>query len=194
MKVLVFLAKGFETMEFSVFIDVMGWARNDYGHDIDVVTCGFKKQVMSTFNIQVLVDKTIEEVCVDDYDALAIPGGFEEFGFYDEAYDSSFLNLIREFNSKEKIIASICVAALPVGKSGVFKNRKATTYHLKNGKRQRQLSEFDVNVVNEPIVVDKNIITSYCPETAPHVAFKLLEMLTSKEQMDEVKLAMGFKL
>ncbi|HBF8122415.1 DJ-1/PfpI family protein [Clostridioides difficile] len=194
MKVLVFLAKGFETMEFSVFVDVMGWARNDYGHDIDVVTCGFKKQVMSTFNIQVLVDKTIEEVCVDDYDALAIPGGFEEFGFYDEAYDSSFLNLIREFNSKEKIIASICVAALPVGKSGVLKNRKATTYHLKNGKRQRQLSEFDVNVVNEPIVVDKNIITSYCPETAPHVAFKLLEMLTFKEQMDEVKLAMGFKL
>ncbi|HFL2395786.1 TPA: DJ-1/PfpI family protein [Clostridioides difficile] len=194
MKVLVFLAKGFETMEFSVFVDVMGWARNDYGHDIDVVTCGFKKQVMSTFNIQVLVDKTIEEVCVDDYDALAIPGGFEEFGFYDEAYDSSFLNLIREFNSKEKIIASICVAALPVGKSGVLKNCKATTYHLKNGKRQRQLSEFDVNVVNEPIVVDKNIITSYCPETAPHVAFKLLEMLTSKEQMDEVKLAMGFKL
>ena len=194
MKVLVFLAKGFETMEFSVFVDVMGWARNDYGHDIDVVTCGFKKQVMSTFNIQVLVDKTIEEVCVDDYVALAIPGGFEEFGFYDEAYDSSFLNLIREFNSKEKIIASICVAALPVGKSGVLKNRKATTYHLKNGKRQRQLSEFDVNVVNEPIVVDKNIITSYCPETAPHVAFKLLEMLTSKEQMDEVKLAMGFKL
>ncbi|EGT5079543.1 TPA: DJ-1/PfpI family protein [Clostridioides difficile] len=194
MKVLVFLAKGFETMEFSVFVDVMGWARNDYGHDIDVVTCGFKKQVMSTFNIQVLVDKTIEEVCVDDYDALAIPGGFEEFGFYDEAYDSSFLNLIREFNSKEKVIASICVAALPVGKSGVLKNRKATTYHLKNGKRQRQLSEFDVNVVNEPIVVDKNIITSYCPETAPHVAFKLLEMLTSKEQMDEVKLAMGFKL
>ncbi|AXU51579.1 DJ-1/PfpI family protein [Clostridioides difficile] len=194
MKILVFLAKGFETMEFSVFVDVMGWARNDYGHDVDVVTCGFKKQVMSTFNIQVLVDKTIEEVCVDDYDALAIPGGFEEFGFYDEAYDSSFLNLIREFNSKEKIIASICVAALPVGKSGVLKNRKATTYHLKNGKRQRQLSEFDVNVVNEPIVVDKNIITSYCPETAPHVAFKLLEMLTSKEQMDEVKLAMGFKL
>ncbi|EQF22959.1 DJ-1/PfpI family protein [Clostridioides difficile CD160] len=194
MKILVFLAKGFETMEFSVFIDVMGWARNDYGCDIDVVTCGFKNKVMSTFNIPVFVDKTIEEVCVDDYDALAIPGGFEEFGFYEEAYDMSFLNLIREFDLKEKIIASICVAALPVGKSGVLKNRKATTYHLKNGQRQRQLREFDVNVINEPIVVDKNIITSYCPETAPHVAFKLLEMLTSREQMETVKLAMGFKL
>lgn len=30
MKILLFLAKGFETMEFSVFVDVMGWARNAY--------------------------------------------------------------------------------------------------------------------------------------------------------------------
>lgn len=107
---------------------------------------------------------------------------------------SSYLNLIREFNLKEKIIAFICVSALLIGKSCVLKNCKATTYHLKNSKRQRQLSEFDVNVVNEPTVVDKNIITSYYTETAPHVAFKLLEMLISKKQLDEVKLAMGFKL
>lgn len=193
MKILLFLAKGFETMEFSVFVDVMGWARNDYQYDVAVVTCGFKKQVMSTFNIPIIVDKTIDEINVDDYDALAIPGGFEEFGFYEEAYDERFLNLIREFDSKEKIIATICVAALPVGKSGVLKRRKATTYHLRDAYRQKQLKEFDVNVVNEPIVVDRNIITSYCPETAPHVAFKLLEMLTSKSQMEIVKAAMGFK-
>lgn len=193
MKILLFLAKGFETMEFSVFVDVMGWARNDYQYDVTVVTCGFKKQVMSTFNIPIMVDKTIDEINVDDYDALAIPGGFEEFGFYEEAYDERFLNLIREFDSKEKIIATICVAALPVGKSGVLKNRKATTYHLRDAYRQKQLKEFDVNVVNEPIVVDRNIITSYCPETAPYVAFKLLEMLTSKAQAEIVKIAMGFK-
>ncbi|WP_026884720.1 DJ-1/PfpI family protein [Clostridium akagii] len=192
MKTLLFLAKGFETMEFSVFVDVMGWARNDYGYDVPVVTCGFHKQVKSTFNIPVLVDKTIDEINVDDYDALAIPGGFEEFGFYEEAYDERFLNLIRKFDSKGKIIATICVAALPVGKSGVLKNRKATTYHLRDAYRQKQLKEFGVNVLNEPIVVDKNIITSYCPETAPYVAFKLLEMLTSREKMESVKTAMGF--
>lgn len=192
MKTLLFLAKGFETMEFSVFVDVMGWARNDYGYDVSIVTCGFQKKVLSTFDIPVLVDKTIDEIDIDEYDALAIPGGFEEFGFYEEAYDNRFLNLIKEFDSKEKIIATICVAALPVGKSGVLKNRKATTYHLKNAYRQKQLKEFGVNVINEPIVVDGNIITSYCPETASGVAFKLLEMLTSKEQMEVVKRAMGF--
>ena len=31
MKVLLFCCKGFETMEFAPFVDVMGWARNDYG-------------------------------------------------------------------------------------------------------------------------------------------------------------------
>lgn len=193
MKTLLFLLKGFETMEFSVFVDVLGWARNDFGYDVPVVTCGFHKTVISTFGIPVLVEKTIDEINVDEYDALAIPGGFEEFGFYEEAYDEKFLNLIREFDKKGKIIASICVGALPVGKSGVLKGRKATTYHLQEAYRQKQLKDFDVNVVNEPIVVDKNIITSYCPETSPGVAFKLLEMLTSTNQMEPVKRSMGFK-
>jgi 4-methyl-5(b-hydroxyethyl)-thiazole monophosphate biosynthesis len=193
MKTLLFVLKGFETMEFSVFVDVMGWARNDYGYDVPVVTCGFQKEVTSTFNIPVLVDKTIDEINVNDYDALAIPGGFEEFGFYEEAYDERFLKLIREFDKQGKIIATICVAALPVGKSGVLMGRKATTYHLRDAYRQKQLKEFDVDVVNEPIVVDKNIITSYCPETASGVAFKLLEKLTSIEKMEIVKHAMGFR-
>ena len=103
------------------------------------------------------------------------------------------MNLIREFDARGKIIATICVAALPVGKSGVLTGRKATTYHLRDAYRQKQLKEFQVDVVNEPIVVDKNIITSYCPETAPSVAFKLLEMLTSTEEMEQVKQAMGFQ-
>ncbi|EGW41405.1 DJ-1/PfpI family protein [Desulfosporosinus sp. OT] len=193
MKTLLLLAKGFETMEFSVFVDVLGWARNNYGYDVQVETCGFKKEVMSTFNIPILVDRIIDEINVDEYDALAIPGGFEAYGFYEEAYDEKFLNLIREFDIKGKIIATICVAALPLGKSGVLRNRKATTYHLGDGS-QEKLAEFLVDVVNEPIVMDKNIITSYCPETAPGVAFKLLELLTSKEQMEVVRKAMGFSL
>lgn len=48
----------------------------------------------------VSIYKTIEEVSADDYDALAIPGGFEEFGFYEEAYNEKLLDLIRQFNSQ----------------------------------------------------------------------------------------------
>lgn len=192
MKVLLLLAKGFETMEFSVFVDILGWARNDYGMDISVETCGFTKTVVSTFHVPIIVDKTIDEISINDYDALAIPGGFEEFGFYEEVYDEKFLEIIRQFDEQGKTIATICVAALALGKSGVLSGRKATTYHLRDGYRQKQLLEFGVDVINEPIVMDDNIITSYCPETASGVAFALLKALTSEEQMKIVKEAMGF--
>ena len=192
MKILVFCAKGFETMEFSVFIDVMGWARNDFHCPVHVDTCGFTKTVNSTFHVPVIMDKTIDEIVADDYDALAIPGGFEEFGFYEEAYDAKFQNLIKAFHEQNKPIASVCVAALPLGKSGILKDRRATTYHLNNGHRQKQLAEFGVNVVNERVVVDDNIITSYCPETAPDVAFELLKKLCGNEKMLIVKEAMGY--
>jgi 4-methyl-5(b-hydroxyethyl)-thiazole monophosphate biosynthesis len=171
---------------------VLGWARNDYGHPLSVDTCGFTNKVISTFNVPVLADKTIEEINADEYTALAIPGGFGEFGFYEEAYDERFLKLIREFGAKGKIIAAVCSGAMPLGKSGVLRNRKATTYHLKNGYWQKKLEEFGVKVVNDPMVVDGNIITSYCPATAPDVAFELLKMLTSEKEMDVIKKAMGF--
>ncbi|MCD7976942.1 MAG: DJ-1/PfpI family protein [Tannerellaceae bacterium] len=191
-KVLVFVAKGFETMEFSAFIDVFGWSTLDYGHNLWVDTCGFTEKVVSSFNIPVIVDKTISEINVEEYAALAIPGGFEEFGFYEEVYDERFLELIREFNAKGKMIATICSGAFPVAKSGVLKNRKGTTYHLKDGYYQQKLKELGVDVINEPVVVDDNIITSYCPQTAPDVAFELLKMLTSEGEMDVIKKAMGF--
>lgn len=118
--------------------------------------------------------------------------GFEEFGFYEEAYDAKVQDIIRAFQEQNKPIASICVAALALGKSGILKGRKATTYHLRDGYRQKQLAEFGVNVVNERIVIDGNVITSYCPETAPDVAFELLRMLCGTEKMLVVKNAMGY--
>lgn len=193
MKILLFCNKGFETMEFSPFVDILGWARNDYSLDVEVVTCGFTKIVRSTFGIPVTVDRTFEELDVDEYEALAIPGGFEEYGFYEEAYAERFLGLIREFDRRHKTIASICVGALPIGKSGVLQDRKATTYHLKNGYRQKQLEEFGVQVMaDQRIVVDDNIITSFCPETAADVGFALLARLVGEEKAHVVRRAMGY--
>lgn len=192
MKLLVLLAKGFETIEFSAFIDVMGWARTDFDCKVDVVTCGLDRIVVSSFNIPVLVDKIIDEIFIDEYDALAIPGGFEEFGFYEDAYSLSFLELIRQFDFRKKWIATVCVGALPVGKSGVLNGRKATTYHLGGAHKQKILQSFGATIVNNSIVIDDNIITSYGPQTSHGVAFLLLERLTSRQEMILVKEAMGF--
>ncbi|MCG8568973.1 MAG: DJ-1/PfpI family protein [Spirochaetes bacterium] len=191
-KVLLLLANGFETIEACVFIDVIGWNLVDGDKTTQLVTCGMTKEVKTTFDQKMIVDYLIDEINVDDYDALAIPGGFEEYDFYRDGYDERFLKVIQEFHRQQKPIASICVAALLLGKSGILTGKKGTTYNMNSGKRQKQLAEFGVNVVNEPIVIDDHIITSYNPSTAMGVAFQLLEMLTSKENCQHIKKIMGY--
>ena len=192
-KILLLLANGFEAVEASVFTDVLGWNKLEGDGSTEVVTVGLHDKIKCTWNFTVIPEMHLSDVNVDEFDALAIPGGFYEAGFYDDAFSEDFLNLIREFDKKSKIIASVCVGALPIGKSGVLNGRNATTYNLNNRQRQNQLAEFGANVLyDEPIVIDKNIITSYNPSTAFNVAFKLLEMLTSKENCNNVKYLMGF--
>lgn len=190
-KVLLFLADGFETYEASVFIDVIGWNLIDGDQSTKLYSCGFKKEVTSSFEQRMVVDYLIDEIKTEDFDALAIPGGFEEFDFYRDAYDERFLLLIREFKSQGKIIASICVAALPVGKSGILSGKRGTTYN-KKAIRQETLRGYGVDVINEPVVVDDNIITCWNPSSAIDVAFLLLELLTSKRNTDQIKSIMGF--
>jgi 4-methyl-5(b-hydroxyethyl)-thiazole monophosphate biosynthesis len=192
-RVLLFLAQGFEEYEASVFTDVIGWSRAYGKQSVDLVTTGFHPEIKCTWNFMVRPELEFEKINVQNFDALAIAGGFEKAGFYEDAYDERLLNLIREFDKEEKIIAAICVSALPVGKSGVLNGRKATTYDLLDGVRKKQLADFGAIVQDESIVVDKNIITSTGPATGIDVAFILLEMLTDKENVDVVKKYMRFK-
>lgn len=191
-KVLLLLANGFEAYEASVFTDVLGWNRLEGDGTTELVTCGRHDKLNCTWNLTVIPELLTSAVDVTMFDALAVPGGFEEAGFYEDAYNDDFLSIIQEFNHAGKIIASICVGALPLGKSGVLYGRKGTTYHLNDGCRQKQLAAFGVDVVNQPIVVDDNLITSSSPATALDVAFKLLELLTSSDNRDRVKHLMGF--
>ena len=190
-RVLLLLADGFETFEASVFIDVIGWNLVDGDHSTQLFTCGLRKEIKSSFNQRFIVDYLVSEIDVDSFDALAVPGGFEEYNFYKDAYDDQFLELIRTFKAKDKIIASICVAALPLGKSGILKDKKGTTY--KNPVRRDALKSFGVDVINQPIVIDDNIITSWNPSTAVDVALLLLELLTSTTNAEYIRSIMGFE-
>ncbi|MCM3080750.1 DJ-1/PfpI family protein [Brevibacillus invocatus] len=192
-KVCLLLPNGFEAVEASVFTDVIGWNREEGDGTTELVTVGTRDKLTCTFNFTVIPEKVLSEVCVDDFDALALPGGFETAGFYEDAYREDVLEFIRAFDRQGKVIASICVGALPLGKSGVLEGRCATTYNLNNRLRQKQLADMGVHVIpDNSIVVDQNIITSYNPSTAFDVAFKLLESLTSRENTEHVKRLMGF--
>ena len=141
-RVLVILPHAFELFEAAAFIDVLGWA-NQYGDaPIRTITAGIAAEISCTFGVlQVRPDVLLSNVDAADFDAVAIPGGFEAHGFFEEAYAEVVLRTLRDFDGDNKPVASICVGALPLGKSGILKGKKATTYHLMGGKRRKQLVE-----------------------------------------------------
>ncbi|MGK5509942.1 DJ-1/PfpI family protein [Brevibacillus formosus] len=192
-KVCLLLPNGFEAVEASVFTDVIGWNKEEGDGTTELVTVGTRKELKCTWNFTVIPEMVIDDANVNDFDALALPGGFEHAGFYEDAYREDVLAFIREFEKQGKVIASICVGALPLGKSGILQGRNATTYNLNNQLRQKQLAAMGANVIpDQSIVIDNNVITSYNPSTAFDVAFTLLESLTSRENTDNVKRLMGF--
>ena len=192
-RVLLFLCQGFEELEAAVFTDVLGWSRLEGIEPVEVVTAGLRPKLKCTWNMMVMPEMPYEDIEVDDFDAIAIPGGFDEADFYKDAYDERFLQLIREFDQQGKLIASVCVGAMPVGKSGVLKDRRATTYDLSGGHRRIQLSEMGVHVLDQRLVIDNSIITSTGPATGLDVAFTLLEKLTSLENTQIVRKMMRFE-
>ena len=75
-KILLLLAKGFETYEASVFIDVMGWNLVEGDKSTKLFSCGITREVRSSFDQKFVVDYLVTEIDAKGFDALAIPGGF----------------------------------------------------------------------------------------------------------------------
>lgn len=190
-QVLLLLAEGFEIFEAASFIDVIGWNKVDGDGATRLFSCGLRREVKSSFDQCIIVDYLVDEIDPATFDALVVPGGFAEYNYYRDAYDEHFMELIRKFNENHKIIASVCVGALPLARSGVLVNRRATTCNIGNAKLE-ELRSYNVDVLSDLIVTDENLITSCNTSTAPDVAFLLLELLTTKEQSNYIRSIMGF--
>jgi len=197
-RVLMLLANGVEPLEMAAFTDVMGWASLIGKEEVELVDVGLTPNIKTTFGLQFTPNTLLSNVIfdgsldtfLDGFDALAIPGGFEPSGFYDEALSKPFLDVIRHFSKQNKVIASVCVSSICLGEAGVLKGKNATTYHQIGGKRKRQLEDTGANFVDQPVVIDGNFITSTGPGTALEVAFTLLERLTDKENAGNLRLRM----
>ncbi len=98
--------------------------------------------------------KKINEVKVDDYDVLVIPGGVKAMEKIRQ--DIKIIEFISNFNSKNKLIACICSGAQLLISAKVVKNRKIAGYYS----MKDDLVNAGAIYTDLPAVVDKNIITT----------------------------------
>lgn len=186
-RILLLLADGFELLEAAAFTDVFGWADIDGEEKIELLSVGLRSPLKCTFGFSAIPDKVLSEVDLTEFDALAIPGGFDGAGFYGDAYSVEFSDVIQFFESQNKPIASVCVASLALGHAGVLKNRRATVYHQAGGKRKEQLEAFGAHFIDKAVVCDGGMISSTGPGTGVEVALQLLSDLTSEKNTQHIR-------
>ncbi len=192
-QVLLFVPQGFEDIEVAAFTDIIGWTRVlKETKPIDLVITAFKENVRSKHNLTIQAHLLMDKVIPDDYQALIIPGGFNDAG-YEEVYDEKVLDLINKVYANNGIIVAMCVGSLAVARAGILKGKEATTYAASKRHDNLQiLRDCGAVPAKGRIIVSDRIITNRGPDTSIEVAFKLLEMLSGKEDMERVKKALMF--
>ena len=189
-KTLIFLSKGFDDLEAATFFEVLGWTTvRDNTEPIELKTCAFHDEVTGRFGIKIKVDFNIskEEIDFSEFDAFILPGGFHSHGF-DEAYSEVLHKIALEFHKQNKPIATLCVGVLPVSDAGLLKDKKATTYNLSRyHDNPGRLKKGGAIYTGNKVEFDDNIISCAGPASSLDVAFKLVELLTGKENLKEVK-------
>src|SRR5205807_9175255 len=116
------------------------------------------------------VDKTVEEVSVDDYDALLIPGGV---GNPDQLRgDENAVDLVRSFAKAKKPIAVICHGPWMLVESGVVRGLTVTSWPT----LQTDIRNAGGDWVDEEVVVDDGVVTSRKPDDIPAFNEKMIEL------------------
>ena len=198
-KIAIFLFEGAELFEIASFTDIFGW-NNVVGlkefRNIKVETISYKESIKCTWGGELRVQKTITENNIEEffnYDVIVVPGGFGKANFFKEKDNEIFKKLIKYFSENNKIIVAICSAVINLLETTYIKDKKVTTYLLDNKRYFNQLKNYNIIPVEEEIVIDDNLLTCSGPGNALELAFKLLEKLTSKENLMIVKENMYLK-
>lgn len=127
----------------------------------------------------VTVDKDIEEVSADDFDALLLPGGQMNPDVL--RMDDRVIELIENFDSDGKPIAAICHAPWLLIEADLVHGRTVTGWPSIH----TDLENAGAEVVDQEVAIDGNLITSRKPEDIPAFAQALIEALEAADDEDE---------
>jgi protease I len=127
------------------------------------------------------VDGLVADAAVGDYDALLLPGGTVN---PDQLrVDKDAVAFVRDFVESGKPVAAICHGPWTLIEAGVASGRTLTSFPS----IRTDLRNAGANVVDQEVVVDKNLVTSRSPEDLTAFSAAIVSQLAGTTTKEEEK-------
>jgi protease I len=170
-KILIMVDEGFEDSEF-----IYPYYRfREEGYTVEVVAPKGKKTYMGKHGVPALSDLSPEEVNIEDYDALVIPGGWAPDRM---RINGEMVRIVREAYEKGKVIAAICHGPQMLIEADILRGRRATCWKSVRADLKNAGAVF----IDAPVVVDGRIVTSRFPDDLPYFCRETINLLKGLKQ------------
>ncbi len=167
-RIAILATNGFEESELKSPKEAM----EQEGFQVDIVSTEagqIKGWANGNWSNSYKVDKTLDQVKANDYNALMLPGGV--INPDQLRRNENALAFIRDFFKQEKPVAAICHAPQVLISADVVKGRKLTSF----SSIKDDLINAGAHWVDEEVVVDHGFVTSRNPDDLPEFNSKLIE-------------------
>ena len=170
-KVAFILGEQFEDSEFRVPYDRL----KEEGYQVDVIGVKAGEELKGYKGKEkVKVEKSIDQVKAEDYDALLIPGGQSPDHL---RADRRMVEFVKKFDQAGKPIAAVCHGPQLLIAAHLVKGRTLTAWQT----IQDDLRQIGATVKDEPVVRDRNWITSRKPDDLQQFSDAIVEELERSE-------------
>jgi protease I len=169
MRIACILSDFYEDPEFDEPFKAFGEA----GHKVTIVGLEASRQVKGKQGKSTAtVDAAFADVSPDQFDALFIPGGYspDKLRAHPEPVD-----FVRGFFDADKPVLAICHGPQILISADVLEGRRLTAWKTIQGDLRRLRA--NVQVVDEEVVVDRNLVTSRKPDDIPAFNRESLKVL-----------------
>ncbi len=174
MKVLIIYVDGFEDVEALATRDILVRAKIDV---IDAKINEDNEIVTSSHNLSIKGFKSLNNIDVNDFDAVILPGGSR--GVNNLLKSDKVISLVKEFANKDKLVCAICAAPMVLNKAGLLKEKRFTCYPgCEKGLEGIYTGE-------EVVVLDKMITARSMLYSIPF-GLAIIEKLLGKEVRDTI--------
>ena len=155
-KILIMLERGVEDSEF-----IYPYYRfQEEGYKVEVVAPKAKTEYIGKRGGPFMSEFSPNDVHVDDYDAVIIPGGYAPDRM---RIHRNLVQIVKDANSKGKVIAAVCHGPQMLIEADIVRGKKVTSWPSV----RTDLRNAGANVVDEAAVVDGNLVTSRSPADLP---------------------------